>query len=275
MPAITPGTPLHSFLDALRKATSEVFSQALGANWSVEIDTADVAPSADASVSCFQLSTSQGLEGNASIQIGSAGALLLAQKFLGEPVDPSVELNQDRKDALEELLRQVAGMAATTLKSLFGETKLEVSTIDPPSWQGVKVGLLASDASSGRLTLELRLSPELLASVSSTKSATSATPPAANVEASSAALSREPNFDLLLGVNLNLTLRFGQRVLMLREILDLNAGSVIELDRDVQEPADLLLGDKIIARGQVVIVDGNYGIRITEVVDAQQRIRTL
>jgi flagellar motor switch protein FliN/FliY len=139
----------------------------------------------------------------------------------------------------------------------------------------VKVGLLASDASSGRLTLELRLSPELLASVSSTKSATSATPPAANVEASSAALSREPNFDLLLGVNLNLTLRFGQRVLMLREILDLNAGSVIELDRDVQEPADLLLGDKIIARGQVVIVDGNYGIRITEVVDAQQRIRTL
>jgi flagellar motor switch protein FliN/FliY len=62
---------------------------------------------------------------------------------------------------------------------------------------------------------------------------------------------------------------------MLREILDLNAGSVIELDRDVQEPADLLLGDKIIARGQVVIVDGNYGIRITEVVDAQQRIRTL
>jgi flagellar motor switch protein FliN len=84
----------------------------------------------------------------------------------------------------------------------------------------------------------------------------------------------EPNLDLLLGVNLNLTLRFGQRVLPMREILELNAGAIIELDREVEEPADLLLGDKVIARGQVVIVDGNYGLRITEVTDAPQRFAT-
>ncbi|MFY9675127.1 MAG: FliM/FliN family flagellar motor switch protein [Terriglobales bacterium] len=70
--------------------------------------------------------------------------------------------------------------------------------------------------------------------------------------------------ELLLDVNLALTLRFGQRDLTLREILDLNAGSVIELDRAVEEPAELLLGDKVIARGQVVTVDGNYGLRITD-----------
>ncbi len=69
---------------------------------------------------------------------------------------------------------------------------------------------------------------------------------------------------LLLDVNLALTLRFGQRDLTLREILDLNAGSVVELDRHVEEPAELLLGNKVIARGQVVTVDGNYGIKITD-----------
>jgi flagellar motor switch protein FliN len=74
--------------------------------------------------------------------------------------------------------------------------------------------------------------------------------------------------ELLLDVNLALTLRFGQRDLTLREILDLNAGSVIELDRAVEEPAELLLGDKVIARGQVVTVDGNYGIRITDMPSA-------
>jgi flagellar motor switch protein FliN/FliY len=58
-------------------------------------------------------------------------------------------------------------------------------------------------------------------------------------------------------------------VLPLKEVLDLNTGAIIELDRQVQEPADLLLGDRVIARGQVVIVDGNYGIRITEVIDAR------
>lgn len=275
MPAITPGTPLHSFLDAVRKAASDVFSQALGAKWDVEIDTTDAATPAETSILCFQLSTSGGLQGNASIQVETADALLLAQKFLQESLDASSELNQDRKEALEELLRQVAGLAATTLKSLFGEAKLEVSSIEPPTWQGVDVGLLASEASSGKLTLGLRISTELLASVSSTKVAAADPAPVAEPEASNDAVTHEPNFDLLLGVNLNLTLRFGQRILPLREILDLTSGSVIELDREVQEPADLLLGDKLIARGQVVIVDGNYGIRITEVADARQRIGTL
>jgi len=273
MPAITPGTPLHSFLDAVRAATGNVFSQALGAAWSVDFDTTEAARSADASVVYFQWSLSGGLQGNVFIQFGAGDALGLAQKFLAESIDPAAELNQDRKEALLELLRQVAGLAATTLKGLFSETKVEVGPAEPPSWQGVDVALLASEASAGTLPLSLRLSPELLASVSSTKPAVS-TPVAAPRE-TEPGLTHEPNFDLVLGVNLNLTLRFGQRILPLREILDLTSGSVIELDREVQEPADLLLGDKLIARGEVVIVDGNYGIRITEVADARQRIGTL
>src|SRR5271165_3092527 len=266
MPGITPGTPLHSFLDAICKATSDVFSQALGATWTVGIDNTESTPSADASVLCFQLSVSGALQGSASIHIANADGLLLAQKFLAEPIDPSAELNADRKEALYELLRQVAGLATTKLKSLFGEANLEVSNAEPPSWQGVDVALLASEPSSGNLPFGLRLSSELLASLSSTK--TAASPPVEDSDALSSAVPHEPKFDLLLGVNLNLTLRFGQRILPLREILDLTSGSVIELDREVQEPADLLLGDKLIARGEVVIVDGNYGIRITEVADA-------
>jgi flagellar motor switch protein FliN/FliY len=276
MPSITLGTPLHSFLDALCKSASEVFSAALGANWAVEIDTADPAPTVGTSVVSFQLSTSGGLQGPASIQAGTADGLLQAQKFLQEPLDPSAELNKDRKEALEELLRQVAGLAATKIKGLFGETKLEVGTVEPPTWQGVDVALVAAEGASSKLPLELRLSPELLASVSSTRAVAPVPPPTpAPHSETSAAVTHEPNFDLLLGVNLSLTLRFGQRILPLREILDLTSGSVIELDREVEEPADLLLGDKLIARGEVVIVDGNYGIRITEVADARQRVGTL
>jgi flagellar motor switch protein FliN len=275
MAAFTPGTPPYAFLDAVRKAASEVFSQAFGANWSVEIDSNDVASSAETSVLCFQLSISGGLQGNACIQIGTPSALLLAQKFLAEAVDPSADLNQDRKQALEKLLGQVAGRAAAAISILFGEAEISVGIIEPPAGQGTDVALLASEASSGKLTLDLRLSPELLASISSAKPSEAPLNPAASADASSAAVPHEPNLDLLLGVNLNLTLRFGQRALPLREILDLNAGAIIELDREVQEPADLLLGNKVIARGQVVIVDGNYGLRVTEVTDARQRIGTL
>jgi len=272
MPAITPGTPLHSFLDAFREATRDVFSQALAATWMVEIDTREDAPSAEPSAQCFQISMSGGLRGEALIQFATGDALLLAQKFLAETPDPSQELSPDRKEALQELLRQVAGLIATRLKSMFGEAKLEGTNVDAPDWQGVSVTLLASETTSGKLPMWLRLSPELLASVSSTKTTSSVQ---ASDDSGAAAVTHEPNFDLLLGVNLNLTLRFGQRVLPLREILDLTSGSVIELDREVQEPADLLLGDKLIARGEVVIVDGNYGIRITEVLDARQRVGAL
>jgi flagellar motor switch protein FliN/FliY len=61
------------------------------------------------------------------------------------------------------------------------------------------------------------------------------------------------------------TVRFGQRQLTLREVLELTSGSVIELDRQVDEPVELLLDGKVIAKGEAVVVDGNYGLRITEV----------
>ncbi|HTR27084.1 MAG TPA: FliM/FliN family flagellar motor switch protein [Terriglobales bacterium] len=93
---------------------------------------------------------------------------------------------------------------------------------------------------------------------------TPGTPQTDKKQAAPAPANDSGKLDLLLDVNLALTLRFGQRDLTLREILELNAGSVIELDRAVEEPAELLLGDRVIARGQVVTVDGNYGIRITD-----------
>lgn len=76
----------------------------------------------------------------------------------------------------------------------------------------------------------------------------------------------EANLGLVLDVELNVLLRFGQRQLTLREVLDLKCGSVVELDRRVDEPVELLLDGRVIARGEAAIVDGNYGLRVTEVV---------
>jgi flagellar motor switch protein FliN/FliY len=68
-----------------------------------------------------------------------------------------------------------------------------------------------------------------------------------------------------MDVELNVTLRFGQRQLTLREVLELTSGSVVELDRQVEEPVELLLEGKVIARGEAVVIDGNYGLRVIEV----------
>lgn len=73
------------------------------------------------------------------------------------------------------------------------------------------------------------------------------------------------NLHLVMGVEVEVTLRFGQRKLPLRQLVELNAGSVVELDKRVHEPVELLLRDKVFARGEVVIVEGHYGLRVTEV----------
>ena len=84
----------------------------------------------------------------------------------------------------------------------------------------------------------------------------------------------ETNLGLVLDVELNVLLRFGQRQLTLREVLDLKSGSVVELDRRVDEPVELLLDGRVIARGQAAIVDGNYGLRVTEIVRPSGTLRT-
>lgn len=81
--------------------------------------------------------------------------------------------------------------------------------------------------------------------------------------------------DLLLDIELDATIRFGSRELPLKEILDLGAGDVLELDRRVSDPVDLVVGDKIIARGEVVISGGNFALLVTEVAEPQLRLESI
>lgn len=82
-------------------------------------------------------------------------------------------------------------------------------------------------------------------------------------------------FDLLLDVELEASLRFGARELPLGEILELGPGDVVQLDRNIADPVDLLVGDKIVARGEVVLVNGNFALRVLEVAEPQRRLESV
>ncbi len=83
------------------------------------------------------------------------------------------------------------------------------------------------------------------------------------------------NIDLLLDVELPISVSFGSSEMQLRDVLKLNAGSVIELDKSVNDPVTIIVNQKPIAKGEVVMVDGNYGVRIVEVESTADRIRSL
>jgi flagellar motor switch protein FliN/FliY len=81
-------------------------------------------------------------------------------------------------------------------------------------------------------------------------------------------------FDLLLDVALPVSVSFGKTSLQIREVLKLNTGSIVELNRLVVEPVDVIVNDCVIARGEVVVVDGNYGVRVTHLASREDRLRT-
>ena len=81
-------------------------------------------------------------------------------------------------------------------------------------------------------------------------------------------------FDLLLEVGLPVSISFGRTQLPIRDVLKLTTGSIVELNRTVLEPVEVVVNDCVIARGEVVVVEGNYGVRIRQIISRQERLRT-
>ena len=83
------------------------------------------------------------------------------------------------------------------------------------------------------------------------------------------------NLELLLDVTLPLVVELGRVRLSIQEILELGPGSIVELDKLAGEPADLYVNDVLLARGEVVVIEENFGIRITEIVSPEERVKGL
>lgn len=83
------------------------------------------------------------------------------------------------------------------------------------------------------------------------------------------------NLAVLMDVQLPVSIRFGETEMILEEIVKLGVGSVIELNSGIDQPVELVVNNRILARGEVVTVDGFYGIRITEITNAGERFKSL
>ncbi len=78
------------------------------------------------------------------------------------------------------------------------------------------------------------------------------------------------NLDILLDVPVQLTVQLGACHLPMREVLQLNVGSVVQLEKLADAPVDLQVNDKLIARGEVVVVENRFGLKITEIIVSKQ-----
>ena len=84
-----------------------------------------------------------------------------------------------------------------------------------------------------------------------------------------------PTMDLLLDVELPVSVSFGKTEIPMKDVLKLTTGSIVELNRGVNEPVEVLVNHCLIARGEVVVVEGNYGVRIQQIVSRNDRMRSV
>lgn len=134
---------------------------------------------------------------------------------------------------------------------------------------------LTKDLSEGPDTIEeLEADPQLLGSSSDQEAAIQQ---AAFSEFEQVKLNKneQRNLDMLLDIPLKVTVELGRTKRTIKDILDLSSGSIVELDKLAGEPVDILVNEKLIAQGEVVVIDENFGVRVTDIVSQTDRLKKL
>jgi flagellar motor switch protein FliN len=261
---------IEAYFEAWAGSLASLLSQLSGDDWQPQPASAaeDYVP-----IARVRVTASKGLTGEQWLSLSAAETATLLRPFLHEEISIAAALDRTEQDALAEAVGHWAGLAASALETAFGEVSLAV-TVEPAVQKSSPTARLLTVSNGARqVAAVLEMDEAIVAALDRRVTATPRAPgnPSAEIES----LLRQGNLGLLMDVELGVMLRFGCRQATLREVLELTSGAVLELDREIQEPVDLLLNGRVIARGDVVVIDGNYGLRVTEVASPQQRMDSL
>ncbi len=215
----------------------------------------------------------------------------LSDLMLGGEGASKEEMDNDDLDAFKEMASNIFGAIATSLKSQellpklnFTTTNAEIAKELPKKEDYAKAMVFSFKMEAikeSRIILlttaaferqfEKTHQEEKEEKEETTKSATE------EVKTHDASLENIEirNISMLLDVKLNVKVRIGQKKMILKDVVSMDIGSVVELDQLVNDPLEILVDDKVIAKGEVVIVDGNFGIQITDIGTKKERLEQL
>ncbi len=261
---------MKSYFDCWAQVAAALFTQALAG----EPELSEALPKPLGAGAFGWAATLAGeVEGQFAVVVDGT---VLETPLMGEGVD--------QKSGWKELLREAADAAAGELLAATGK-KCQVASFEETGQEGQVSHAFELRSGDRAWTILVRDEVEGLKAQANPEPdgrrdaeiAANLRPAAEGREPAGApplpALS--PGLELLLDVELEASLRFGSREMPLGDILDLGPGDVVELDRHVAEPVDLIVGDKIVARGEVVLVNGNFGLRVTEVAAPRKRLESI
>ncbi|WP_101002436.1 flagellar motor switch protein FliY [Helicobacter pylori] len=215
----------------------------------------------------------------------------LSDLMLGGEGASKEEMDNDDLDAFKEMASNIFGAIATSLKSQELLPKLNFTTINaeiakelPKKEDYAKAVVFSFKMEAIKESQIILLTTaaferqfEKTHKEEKEETIKSATEAAEEVKTHDASLENIEirNISMLLDVKLNVKVRIGQKKMILKDVVSMDIGSVVELDQLVNDPLEILVDDKVIAKGEVVIVDGNFGIQITDIGTKKERLEQL
>lgn len=210
------------------------------------------------------------LENSDAIALGHR--LLAASGLEGEDDDTAL-------GTLGEVMAQVGGAIASTFSAKFKQEVIAKPLNNAqPSDVADPVGLRIKFEAGDPILLNFCPDATLLAALAPppAQPTSVAMVPVANAAAVGAGTTvNTRNLDLLLDVEMPVSVSFGRTQLPLKDVIKLTTGSIVELNRAVSEPVDIIVNNCVIAKGEVVVVEGNFGVRIKQIISRQERLNSL
>ena len=245
-------------------------------------------------IALVQLSFSGAASGRAMIMVPPMLATALGDMMLGGDGEGKEEMNDEDLDALKEIISNITGAMSTTLGSQKELPKFSIKTesaifigeseeinLDPYAKMYVFTFTLGSVNSLVMFVVDSSIVSALEGSNSemSHEEISSIEPEYMNHESTNRGRKLDEgemkNIGLIMDVKLPVRVRIGKKKMLLKDVLSMDIGSVIELNQLANDPLDILVDDHVIAQGEVVIVDGNFGVQITSIGTKRDRLTKL
>lgn len=245
-------------------------------------------------IALVQLSFSAAVSGRAMIMVPPMLATALGDMMLGGDGEGKEEMSDEDLDALKEIVSNITGAMSTTLGSQKELPKFSIKTesavfigeneeinLDPYAKMYVFNFTLGSVNSLIMFVVDSSIASALDGSPNEITHADTSTSAPEYVSSESTSRGRKldegemKNIGLIMDVKLPVRVRIGKKKMLLKDVLSMDIGSVIELNQLANDPLDILVDDHVIAQGEVVIVDGNFGVQITSIGTKRDRLTKL
>ena len=246
-------------------------------------ESAADASSVVAPIAIIEVSGSGELNGKAAAAIPPMIDTALSDMMLGGEGESKEDMDEGDMDAVKEIVSNIFGALSTTMKAQkdFPEISFKTEEIifykdgESVALSGYKT-LLSFQFSLGIINgvFMILLDDELSKLVEDSSNDSKPTNEESSVSAEMQDIDIK-NINLILDVKLPLKVRIGSKKMLLKDVLAMDIGSVVELDQLANDPLEVLVDDKVVAYGEVVIVDGNFGVQITHIGSKRETLEKL